>query len=74
MRVEGLDPPDDATAAALTKLRPQRDAARQRRPAPLGELRQGRLKRLTLEFAAANRAMKAAIRPHDHPRAGFARA
>ena len=61
-RVEGLDPPDDAPAAALAELRPERDRAAARRPAPGGERRARFVERLVFEFAAADRAVKAAAR------------
>ena len=71
--VESLDPPDDAAAAALAELRPQRDRAAARRPAPGGERRARFVERLVFELAAADRAVEAAARAHDHARARFAR-
>ena len=56
--VEGLEAPDDAPAAALAELRPERDRAPPRRPATGFERRARFAERLVFESAAADGAVE----------------
>ncbi len=68
-----LDGEIDPAAAALAKLRPEREALAQFRPAPLGQRGAGASDRLIFQRAAPDGALERGRRSHDHARARLAR-
>ena len=73
-RIEGLDQPMHAAAAALRKIRPERHRSPQRRAAAGRQRPERGAQRVPFEGAAADRAVEGAGRTHDHARAALARA
>ena len=72
--VEGLDEDLHAAAAALAEIGPEGLIDEARRAAPAAEHLAGDVEHAAFELAAADGAVEGAVRPHDHARAGLARA